>query len=143
VKAIGLLTVPSVCVASVMRIHYLQVLRTSTDVTYSMGNVFIWSSVEPAIGIVSLCLISLRPTLQKALSAVLSTASPQPSDPIKSHVQSFSVYDGRPPDEEIRLVYASPSTARDPQTSDDRVTVTTMIDIHSGKVTTDDWPLPV
>ncbi|KAI4768275.1 hypothetical protein E4T52_16625 [Aureobasidium sp. EXF-3400] len=44
-----------VCVASVMRIHYLQVLRNSTDVTYSTGNVFIWSSVEPAIGIVSLC----------------------------------------------------------------------------------------
>jgi hypothetical protein len=115
-----------------MRIHYLQVLRTSTDVTYSMGNVFIWSSVEPAIGIVSLCSISLRPTLQKVLSTVLGTTSPQPSDPIKFHEQSFSIYDGRPPEEEIRLVHASSSTARDPQTLNDRVTVTTKIDIHSG-----------
>jgi hypothetical protein len=136
-----MLTASSVCVASVMRIYYLQVLRTSTDVTYSMGNVFIWSSVEPAIGIVSLCLISLRPILQKALSAVLGTTSSQPSDPAKSYKQHSSIYDCRSTDEEIELVCASSGPLTELQPSDNRVTVTTKIDIHSKKVPTDNWPL--
>jgi hypothetical protein len=133
-----MLTASSVCVASVMRIYYLQVLRTSTDVTYAMGNVFIWSSVQPAIGIVSLCLISLRPTLQKALSAVLGTTSSQPSDPAKSYEQHFSIYDGRSTYEEIELVVASSDPSLELQPSNNRVTVTTKIDIHSKKVPTDD-----
>jgi hypothetical protein len=140
-NAIDMLTASSVCVASVMRIYYLQVLRTSTDVTYSMGNVFIWSSVEPAIGIVSLCLISLRPTLQKALSAVLGTTSSQPSNPTKSYEQDFSIYDGRSTDDKIELVCASSGPPLEFQPSDNRVTVTTKIDIHSKKVSTDNWPL--
>jgi hypothetical protein len=141
-RAIALLTFLSVCVASVMRIYYLQVLRTSTDVTYSMGNVFIWSSVEPAIGIVSLCLVSLRLALQRALSAVLGTTSPGfSSDHTKSHEQPFSPYDGRDQDDKIRLVCASSSTDRDPQTSNDRVIVTTHIDVDSKKVATENWPL--
>jgi hypothetical protein len=140
-NAIDMLIASSVCVASVMRIYYLQVLRTSTDVTYSMGNVFIWSSVEPAIGIVSLCLISLRPALQKALSAVLGTTCPQPSDCTKSHEQPFSPYDGRHQDDKIRLVCASSSTVRDPQTPNDRVIVTTHINVDRKKVATENWPL--
>ena len=128
-KVDGSLTISSVCLASVLRIYYLQVLRTSTDVTYSMGNVFIWSSVEPAIGIVSSCLISIRPTIQKMLSAALGTISTQQSDRTKSHEQPSSIYDGRPQDEQISLVCAGSSSVQDHPASNERVVITKRVDV--------------
>ncbi|KAI9741126.1 MAG: hypothetical protein M1834_002839 [Cirrosporium novae-zelandiae] len=53
-----------VCVASVVRISYLVTLQTAIDVTWIMGPVFIWSSVEPAIGILSACLPLMRPLIR-------------------------------------------------------------------------------
>ncbi|KAF3764072.1 hypothetical protein M406DRAFT_220421, partial [Cryphonectria parasitica EP155] len=52
----------SVCVASTVRINYLTVFMNATDVTYVMGPVFIWSSAEPSIGILSACMLTF-PTL--------------------------------------------------------------------------------
>lgn len=51
----------SVCVASIVRIYYLAVFVKTVDITWLMGPVFIWSSVEPSIGILSACLPNLRP----------------------------------------------------------------------------------
>ncbi|KAI9830648.1 MAG: hypothetical protein M1819_005458 [Sarea resinae] len=53
-----------VCVASIVRIYYLVRLQTQIDLTWIMGSVFIWSSVEPSIGILSACLPVLRPLLR-------------------------------------------------------------------------------
>lgn len=54
----------SVCVASIVRIHYLSVFSSTLDITYVMGPVFIWSSVEPSVGIFSACLPTLPPLVQ-------------------------------------------------------------------------------
>ncbi|KAF2138879.1 uncharacterized protein K452DRAFT_311331 [Aplosporella prunicola CBS 121167] len=50
-----------VCVASCIRIYYLTRWSAAKDISWAMGPVFIWSSVEPAIGIVSACLPTLGP----------------------------------------------------------------------------------
>ncbi|KAF4928686.1 Satratoxin biosynthesis SC1 cluster protein 4 [Colletotrichum viniferum] len=53
-----------VCIASAVRVHYLKVFSTATDVTWMMGPVAIWSSVEPSVGIFSACLPSFNPLLR-------------------------------------------------------------------------------
>jgi len=57
----------SVCVASIVRIYYMTFLANSVDITWIMGDVFIWSSVEPCIGILCACLPTLKPLLRHAL----------------------------------------------------------------------------
>lgn len=42
-------------------------LANSVDITWIMGDVFIWSSVEPCIGILCACLPTLKPLLRHAL----------------------------------------------------------------------------
>lgn len=90
-----LLTVSSVCVASAIRIHYLVEFRQKIDITWSMGSVFIWSTIEPALGIISSCLISLRPVIQK-ICAVLFGADPDACKAQKTPPDSrgFSLSDG-------------------------------------------------
>ncbi|KAL3296981.1 integral membrane protein [Colletotrichum asianum] len=53
-----------VCIASAVRVHYLKVFSTATDITWMMGPVAIWSSVEPSVGIFSACLPSFKPLLR-------------------------------------------------------------------------------
>ncbi|KAJ5984730.1 hypothetical protein N7481_006829 [Penicillium waksmanii] len=53
-----------VCVASLVRIYYMAFLGHSVDITWIMGDVFIWSSVEPSIGILCACLPTLKPLLR-------------------------------------------------------------------------------
>nr|XP_036586768.1 pth11-like integral membrane protein [Colletotrichum truncatum]KAF6797325.1 pth11-like integral membrane protein [Colletotrichum truncatum] len=50
-----------VCVASVVRIWFLHKLSIAIDITFAMGNVFIWSALEPSVAIVSACLPHLAP----------------------------------------------------------------------------------
>ncbi|KAI1068509.1 hypothetical protein LB507_004368 [Fusarium sp. FIESC RH6] len=50
-----------VCAASVVRIHFLNELTKTVDLTRAMGPVFIWSDLEPCIAIVSACLPHLAP----------------------------------------------------------------------------------
>ncbi|KAF2089745.1 hypothetical protein K490DRAFT_22081, partial [Saccharata proteae CBS 121410] len=61
-----------VCGASIARIYYLNELAHAVDATWWMGPGFLWSSVEPSIGIVSACLPTFTPLLrigkQKAAS---------------------------------------------------------------------------
>lgn len=111
-RAIALLTLSSVCIASVMQIRYLQVLHTTTDITHSMGSIFIWSSVEPAIGIVSSCLICVRPVVRKMLSKMYSLKSQRQSGETSSHKQRSLIFDGHPLDDEICLVVCANSGVR-------------------------------
>ncbi|WYZ40792.1 hypothetical protein EsH8_IV_001133 [Colletotrichum jinshuiense] len=50
-----------VCVASIVRIWYLNKFSKAQDITWMMGPVFIWSAIEPSIAIVSACLPHLAP----------------------------------------------------------------------------------
>ncbi|KAF2087454.1 hypothetical protein K490DRAFT_73821 [Saccharata proteae CBS 121410] len=50
-----------VCVASCIRIYYLTIWDNAVDLTWAAGPVFIWSSIEPAMGILSACLPTLGP----------------------------------------------------------------------------------
>ncbi|KAF4337767.1 integral membrane protein [Fusarium beomiforme] len=53
-----------VCIASAVRVHYLDVFAKAADNTWAMGTVAIWSSVEPSMGIVSACLPSFKSFLR-------------------------------------------------------------------------------
>ncbi|KAF4977817.1 hypothetical protein FZEAL_5724 [Fusarium zealandicum] len=53
----------SVCIASAVRLHYLIIFESSVDTTWHMGDVAIWSSAEPSVGIISVCLPSFKPFL--------------------------------------------------------------------------------
>lgn len=64
----------SVCVASIVRIYFMTFLSRSLDITWIMGDVFIWSSVEPCIGIVCACLPTLQPLLKSALKHILGSS---------------------------------------------------------------------
>ncbi|KAL4936957.1 hypothetical protein BDV06DRAFT_227404 [Aspergillus oleicola] len=50
-----------VCVASIVRIYYLSVFMGTTDITWLMGPVFIWSTIEPSVAIVTACMPHLAP----------------------------------------------------------------------------------
>lgn len=63
----------SVCAASVVRIHFLNELTKTVDLTRAMGPVFIWSDLEPCIAIVSACLPHLAPLRHVIRDRVSST----------------------------------------------------------------------
>jgi hypothetical protein len=50
----------SVCIASGIRIKVIVDLTKSRDISWAKSDVFIWSSVEPSVGIISCCLPTLR-----------------------------------------------------------------------------------
>lgn len=51
----------SVCVASGIRIHYITYLHNNIDITWALGDVAVWSTIEPCIGIICACLPVLQP----------------------------------------------------------------------------------
>jgi hypothetical protein len=57
----------SVCFASLYRIITITRLVQTKDISWAKSDVFIWSSVEPSVGIISGCLPTLRPLLLKIL----------------------------------------------------------------------------
>ncbi|KGO38802.1 Transcription factor, fungi [Penicillium expansum] len=63
-----------VCIASLVRIYYITFIR-SHDYTWVIGNVFIWSSIEPAIGILCACLPTLHPLIRSVVTRVFGTSS--------------------------------------------------------------------
>ncbi|KAJ5494711.1 hypothetical protein N7463_010798 [Penicillium fimorum] len=50
-----------VCVASGIRIHYLTYLDGNIDITWALGSVSVWSTIEPCVGIICACLPVLQP----------------------------------------------------------------------------------
>ncbi|KAL2005210.1 hypothetical protein VTN00DRAFT_2420 [Thermoascus crustaceus] len=54
-----------VCIAGIVRVHFLTFMGQGPDLTWNMAQAFIWSSVEPCIGIVSACLPTLRPLVRR------------------------------------------------------------------------------
>ncbi|KAL4986518.1 hypothetical protein BDW68DRAFT_163138 [Aspergillus falconensis] len=62
-----------VCVASIVRIHYLSVFMSALDITWLMGPVFIWSTIEPSVAIVCACLPHFAPLARIAHRSILSS----------------------------------------------------------------------
>jgi hypothetical protein len=56
----------SACIASIVRIHYLTYLQTSIDLSWVMSDIYVWSIVEPCIGIICACLPALQPFIRLA-----------------------------------------------------------------------------
>ncbi|OAX79203.1 hypothetical protein ACJ72_06481 [Emergomyces africanus] len=63
----------SVCVVSFVRIKFMGDLAKAKDVTFILTNIFLWSFVEPCIGIVCACLPTLRPLFQHVTRVVFGT----------------------------------------------------------------------
>ncbi|CAI7630001.1 unnamed protein product [Penicillium glandicola] len=61
-----------VCIASLVRIYYITFLA-SHDYTWHVGEVFIWSSIEPSIAILCACLPTLHPLFRLVISRLLGT----------------------------------------------------------------------
>ncbi|KAF9876561.1 integral membrane protein pth11-like protein [Colletotrichum karsti] len=66
-----------VCVASVVRIYYLNGLFQNIDVTWWMGPGFAWSSLEPSVAIISACLPTYAPLFRMGRNKS-SKSSPYP-----------------------------------------------------------------
>ncbi|KAK1659591.1 hypothetical protein BDP55DRAFT_697612 [Colletotrichum godetiae] len=58
-----------------VRVHYLKQFSTATDITWMMGPVAIWSSVEPSVGILSACLPSFKPLLRAIRGRKIDSSS--------------------------------------------------------------------
>lgn len=56
-----------------LRIYYLKVFIDAVDITWVMGPVFIWSAIEPSMGIVSACLPHLGPLRRLVRNKIAST----------------------------------------------------------------------
>lgn len=65
----------SATVASIVRIYYVTFLNTDPDVTWIMGHVFVWSTIEPAMAILCACLPTLNPILQLIAKTMFGTAA--------------------------------------------------------------------
>ncbi|OBR14431.1 Pth11-like integral membrane protein [Colletotrichum higginsianum IMI 349063] len=70
-----------VCVASAVRIWYLERFSKAQDVTWMMGPVFIWSAIEPSVAIVSACLAHLAPLRKIVRNKISSTQRSAQSGP--------------------------------------------------------------
>ncbi|KAJ0163096.1 hypothetical protein CTA2_3529 [Colletotrichum tanaceti] len=73
-----------VCVASAVRIWYLDRFSKAQDVTWTMGTVFIWSAIEPSVAIVSACLAHLAPLRQLVRDKMSWTRRSAQSGPLSN-----------------------------------------------------------
>ncbi|OOO14096.1 hypothetical protein OAory_01026910 [Aspergillus oryzae] len=62
-----------VSVGSMVRIYYLTLLATNPDINWVMGDVYLWSTIEPCIGIVCACLPTLNALLRRTTKLVLGS----------------------------------------------------------------------
>ncbi|GCB21357.1 hypothetical protein AAWM_04242 [Aspergillus awamori] len=62
-----------VCVASAVRIYVLYRCTQARDITWMMGPLFIWSTIEPSVAIVCACLPHLGPLVRLTRIRILSS----------------------------------------------------------------------
>ncbi|RFU25224.1 hypothetical protein B7463_g11110, partial [Scytalidium lignicola] len=68
-----------VCIAGIVRVYVLAKMFQSQDLTWNMSQAFVWSSVEPNIGIVCACLPTLYPLVRRYLPKWFPGSSVQAS----------------------------------------------------------------
>ncbi|KAJ5971519.1 uncharacterized protein N7479_001437 [Penicillium vulpinum] len=73
-----------VFVASIVRIYFLSEFMKAVDVTWLMGPVFIWSTIEPSVAVVCACLPHLAPLARLAHRSILSSLHSQRTTGISS-----------------------------------------------------------
>lgn len=71
----SLLTIRSACVASILRIYFMTALGHSADVSWVQGNAFIWSIVEPCVGIICACLPAIRALVRSTFKCISSSVA--------------------------------------------------------------------
>ncbi|KAL5344158.1 integral membrane protein Pth11-like protein [Aspergillus crustosus] len=64
-----------VCVASVIRIYYLIPLYHDLDTTWIQANIYVWSTVEPCVGILCACLPTLQPLVRLCIKKILGSSA--------------------------------------------------------------------
>lgn len=62
-----------------MRIYYLRQFTKAVDVTWLMGPVFIWSTIEPSVAMVCACLPHLAPLVRLARQTIFTSLKSQRS----------------------------------------------------------------
>ncbi|KAE8410105.1 hypothetical protein BDV37DRAFT_290263 [Aspergillus pseudonomiae] len=62
-----------VSIGSMVRIYYLTLLATNHDTNWVMGDVYLWSTIEPCIGIVCACLSTLNVLVRRTTKLVLGS----------------------------------------------------------------------
>ncbi|XRM42138.1 hypothetical protein ABZX51_005368 [Aspergillus tubingensis] len=78
----GILAVGSfACVASIVRIYSVDEFTKRNDVTWTLGPVFIWSTIEPGLTIVCACLPHLAPLVRLAHIKLSSSQDSKPTHP--------------------------------------------------------------
>lgn len=50
--------------AGVLRCYAVEIMQSGPDLPWNFGRGFIWSSIEPSLGIISACLPTLRPLVR-------------------------------------------------------------------------------
>ena len=63
----------SVCIAGAVRVGFLTRMIKDADLTWNTTHGFIWSIVEPCIGIISACLPTMRPLLRRLFPSCFTT----------------------------------------------------------------------
>lgn len=61
---------PSGCIAGIVRVVFLRKNEQSDDPSWSIAPVFVWSCVEPFIGIVCACLPTFSPLFRRWWTAI-------------------------------------------------------------------------
>ncbi|KAJ5738130.1 hypothetical protein N7493_001285 [Penicillium malachiteum] len=84
------------CVASIVRIYVLWQYTVSVDVAYHMGPLFIWSTIEPGVAIITACLPHLAPLFKLATQKMTSYNSEHTGAEASGDVQRLGIGTGRP-----------------------------------------------
>ncbi|KXG51614.1 uncharacterized protein PGRI_090070 [Penicillium griseofulvum] len=84
-----------VCIASGIRIHYLTYLKGNVDITWALGSVSVWSTIEPCIGIICACLPVLQPFVRSMVRKMpnLPRTHFGESRVLSSFIQRVSLHD--------------------------------------------------
>ncbi|KAJ5592388.1 hypothetical protein N7537_009292 [Penicillium hordei] len=85
-----------VCIASFIRIYYITFLKTPYDYTWVIGNFYLWSSIEPSIGILCACLPTLYPLLRSIVARISGNSLRRYSEALRNQdTASKRIYIGR------------------------------------------------
>ncbi|KAJ5197350.1 hypothetical protein N7449_007829 [Penicillium cf. viridicatum] len=99
VAVMGILLLGSfVCVASICRIIALQKNTQGIDATWTMAPVFIWSCVEPFVGIICACLPTFGPFFRRWWAKVrtVRSSNSRSTDPSAEHPSATTTWLRKP-----------------------------------------------
>ncbi|KAK6584926.1 hypothetical protein PZA11_003150 [Diplocarpon coronariae] len=89
-----------VCLVSILRLHALYIMTTSSNITYDSAVVMTWSIVEAATGIICASLPAMRPFVSRLFPRFLATTYATQQPPVSSQgrfrsIPDSTVYSGK------------------------------------------------